>query len=280
MKTWLITGTSRGFGRVWAEAALARGDKVAATARTTDAISDLAKKYGDNVLPIKLDVTSKKEDDAAVKQAYDHFGRLDVVINNAGYGLFGTVEEVSEEQARRQIETNFFGSLWITKAVVPYMRQQKSGHIMQVSSIGGVYAYPTLGLYHASKWAVEGLLQALKAEVMGLGIKVTIIEPTGYNTDWGGSSSVHAEEIAAYKPLHEMLTKMAKTSGFQIGNPKDTGSVILKLADMSEPPLRIFLGKGPLELMRKEYADRIALWEKYNGLSLEAFGLNDDTLSR
>jgi NAD(P)-dependent dehydrogenase (short-subunit alcohol dehydrogenase family) len=192
---WFITGASKGFGRIWAEAALERGDKVAATARDTAALADLADRYGDDVLPIRLDVTDSAADAAAVKQAHDHFGRLDVVVNNAGYGLFGTIEELTEEQARAQIETNLFGALWVTKAAIPLMREQGSGHIIQVSSVGGVNAFPLLGLYHASKWGLEAFSQPLAAEVAGFGIKVTIVEPTGYTTDWAGASAVYADPL-------------------------------------------------------------------------------------
>ena len=144
-KVWFITGTSRGFGRFWTEAALKRGDKVAATARSVDGLQDLVKTYGDAVLPIALDVTDHDASFAAVKEAHKKFGRLDVVINNAGYGLFGAIEEASEKLVREQMETNFFGALWVTQAALPFMREQKSGHILQVSSIGGVAAFPLLG---------------------------------------------------------------------------------------------------------------------------------------
>src|SRR5271156_5106764 len=167
-KVWFITGTSRGFGRVWAEAALARGDRVAATARDVRALSPLVEHYGDRVAAIALDVTDKAAAAAAIASALERFGRLDVVINNAGYGLFGTIEEVSESEARAQIETNLFGALWVTRAALPFMRAQRSGHIIQVSSIGGVNAFPTVGLYHASKWGLEGFSQALDGEVRGL----------------------------------------------------------------------------------------------------------------
>ena len=150
-KVWFITGSSKGFGRVWAEAALARGDRVAATARDAGTLADLVEKYGDNIAAIKLDVTDKKAVDAAVAEAHKRFGRLDVVINNAGYGHFGAIEEVSEQEARDQIETNVFGALWVTQAALPIMRAQRSGHIIQISSIGGVNAFASLGLYHASK---------------------------------------------------------------------------------------------------------------------------------
>jgi NADP-dependent 3-hydroxy acid dehydrogenase YdfG len=145
-KVWFITGTSRGFGREWAIAALQRGDKVAATARNTATLDDLVDKYGDSVLPIQLDVTDRDADFAAVKQAHDHFGRLDIVVNNAGYGQFGFIEELSESDARDQIETNVFGALWVTQAALPYLREQRSGHIIQVSSIGGIVAFPNVGI--------------------------------------------------------------------------------------------------------------------------------------
>ncbi len=178
-KVWFITGTSRGFGREWAIAALQRGDKVAATARDTASLADLVDKYGDAILPIQLDVTDRAADFAAVKQAHDHFGRLDVVVNNAGYGQFGFVEELSEQDARDQIETNVFGALWVTQAALPYLREQRSGHIIQVSSIGGIVAFPNVGIYHASKWALEGFSQALAQEVAPFGVHVTLIEPGG-----------------------------------------------------------------------------------------------------
>ena len=270
-KVWFITGTSKGFGHIWAKAALERGDKVAATARHTGSLSDLVEDYGENVLPIELDVTDKAAVDAAVKQAHDHFGRLDVVVNNAGYGLFGTIEEVTEEQARAQIETNLFGALWVTKAALPYLREQGSGHIIQVSSIGGVNAFPTVGLYHASKWALEGFSQALDAEVRGLGIKVTLVEPTGYTTDWSGPSSVQAEHLPAYDAVREERAKTLSARGRR-GDPEATGPAILKIVDAEDPPLRIFFGVGPLSMIREEYAQRIATWEQWNDVSELAHG--------
>ena len=170
-RVWFITGTSRGFGRVWTEAALERGDRVAATARNADSLADLAEQYGpEQLLPLALDVTDKARVDEIVRLAHDHFGSLDVVVNNAGYALFGAVEEVSERQARDQLETNVFGALWVTKAALPLLRAQGRGHILQVSSVGGVDAGRNLGLFHASKWALEGMSQALAAEVEPFGI--------------------------------------------------------------------------------------------------------------
>jgi len=270
-KVWFITGTSKGFGRIWAEAALKRGDRVAATARNTDSLGDLVENYGEGVLPIELDVTDKATVDAAVKQAHDHFGRLDIVVNNAGYGLFGTIEEITEAQARAQIETNLFGALWVTKAALPYLREQGSGHIIQVSSIGGVNAFPTLGLYHASKWALEGFSQALDAEVHGLGIKVTLVEPTAYATDWSGASSVQAEHLPVYDPVREERAKALSTRGRR-GDPEATGPAILKIVDADDPPLRIFFGIGPLAMIRDEYARRISTWEQWNDVAELAHG--------
>src|SRR6202012_1249497 len=195
-KVWFITGCSKGFGRVWAEAALERGDKVAATARDASTLAPLAEKYGDSVLTMALDVQDTDADFAAVKAAQEKFGRLDVVVNNAGYGLFGAVEELSEAQARDQIETNLFGALWVTQAALPIMREQGSGHIIQVSSIGGVTAFPEVSLYHASKWGLEAFSQSLSLEVADFGIDVTLVEPAGYDTDWSGPSGVRAEHLS------------------------------------------------------------------------------------
>ena len=269
-RTWFITGTSRGFGRIWAEAALERGDNVAATARVTASLADLVDRYGERVLPLRLDVTDRPAVERAVKTAHGHFGRLDVVVNNAGYGLFGMTEEVTEQQVRDQFETNVFGALWVTQAVLPYLREQGSGHLVQVSSIGGVAAFPGLGIYNASKWALEAMSQALAAEVAGLGIKVTIIEPAGYATDWGGSSAVHSEPLPAYQPVREAAAEY--WSRTVPGDPLATGAALLDVVDADQPPLRVFFGTGMLDLAREEYARRIAEWERWNAVSEAAMG--------
>jgi NAD(P)-dependent dehydrogenase (short-subunit alcohol dehydrogenase family) len=271
-KVWFITGTSKGFGRVWTEAALERGDKVAATARDVSTLGDLVARHGDAVLPIALDVTDHDADHAAVAEAHDHFGQLDVVVNNAGYGLFGTIEEVSSEQARAQIETNLFGPLWITRAALPYMREQRSGHIIQVSSIGGVNAFPGLGLYHASKWGLEAFSQSLAAEVASFGIRVTIVEPGGYSTDWAGPSSVQAERLPAYEEMWDQATKARAARQTAPGDPDATGPAILELVDADEPPLRVFFGSAGLGMTRAEYESRIALWEEWDALARRAQG--------
>jgi NAD(P)-dependent dehydrogenase (short-subunit alcohol dehydrogenase family) len=271
-KVWFITGTSKGFGRIWAQAALERGDQVIATARNVDTLTPLLDEYGDSVLALALDVTDRAAVERAIAAGHERFGRLDVVVNNAGYGLFGTIEEVSEEQARAQIETNLFGALWVTKAALPILREQGSGHIIQVSSIGGVQAFPTVGLYHASKWGLEGFSQALAAEVAGFGIKVTIVEPTGYSTDWGGPSAVRAERIAAYEPLWEQVNERFGAVRSNRGDPEATGAAILEIVDAAEPPLRVFFGDGPLGMIREEYARRLAEWEQWSDLSVRAHG--------
>jgi len=269
-KVWFITGTSKGFGRVWAEAALARGDRVAATARDVKTLQPLVEQYGDQVAAIALDVTDKAGVAAAVAETISRFGRIDVAVNNAGYGLFGAIEEVSEAEARGQLETNLFGALWVTQAVLPQMREQGSGHIIQVSSIGGVNAFPTVGLYHASKWGLEGFSQSLAAEVGAFGIKVTIVEPGGFATEWGGPSAKRATPLPAYDGARAAIAQFRTAS--TPGDPDATGPAILKVVDAAEPPLRIFFGSGGLPMTRAEYARRIETWEAWNDVAVEAQG--------
>ncbi|WP_066905555.1 SDR family oxidoreductase [Millisia brevis] len=271
-KVWFITGTSRGFGREWAIAALERGDKVAATARDTSALADLVDKYGDAILPIQLDVTDRAADFAAVEQAHQRFGRLDIVINNAGYGLFGFVEEVSEQQARDQLETNVFGALWITQAVLPFLREQGSGHILQVSSIGGISAFPNVGLYHASKWALEGFSQSLAQEVASFGIHVTLIEPGGFATDWSGSSSQRATELPAYAAAHAEADAARKQRVSTPGDPTASARALLRIIDAEKPPLRVFFGTAPLAIAKADYESRLATWEQWQPVAIEAQG--------
>jgi NAD(P)-dependent dehydrogenase (short-subunit alcohol dehydrogenase family) len=270
-KVWFITGASKGFGRIWAEAALERGDRVAATARDPQTLDDLVERYGDAVLALQLDVTDKAQVDATVQQAHDHFGRLDVVVNNAGYGLFGAIEEITEAQARAQMETNVFGALWVTQAALPFLREQGSGHIIQVSSIGGVQAFPILGLYHASKWALEGFSQSLAAEVKDLGIHVTLVEPTGYPTDWSGPSSVVADPHPAYDPIRE--ARLANRGMWKPADPQATAPAILQLVDAEQPPLRVFFGEAPLSMIEPEYAKRLREWQQWQWLAELANGM-------
>ena len=265
-KTWFITGCSRGFGRIWAQGALERGDKVAATARRVDSLDDFVRTHGDAVLPLALDVTDRKAVLAAVNHAQDHLGGLDVVVNNAGYGLFGAIEEISEEQARAQMETNFFGALWVTQAALPHMRRQGSGRILQVSSIGGIAAFPILGLYHASKWALEAFSNSLAQEVAQFGIRVTIIEPGPYDTDWRGDSSVWAEPDPGYEDHREAR----RNRTLEQADPAATTRAILQVVDSDNPPLRLFLGSWPLEIAPAVYAKRLATWREWEDVSRAA----------
>ena len=273
-KTWFLTGTSRGFGREWAIAALDRGDLVAATARNISSLDDLAASYGNAVMPIPLDVTDREAVFAAVRRAYERFGRLDVVVNNAGYGQFGMVEELSEQAARAQIETNLFGALWVTQAAPPYLRDQGHGHILQVSSVGGISAFPNTGMYHASKWGLEGLSQALAQEVAGFGIKVTLIEPGGFATDWGGSSAQHATPLPAYDGVREQVAKFRASMRARQGDPVATRAAVLQLVDSDDPPLRVFFGDGPLAIATADYDSRLATWREWEPVSVAAAGLD------
>jgi NAD(P)-dependent dehydrogenase (short-subunit alcohol dehydrogenase family) len=272
VKTWFITGTSRGFGREWAIAALDRGDKVAATARDVSSLDDLVKKYGNALLPIALDVNDHDADFAAVRQAHDHFGRLDIVVNNAGYGHFGMVEEVTEAEARAQIETNLFGALWVTQAALPFLRAQGSGHILQVSSIGGISAFPNVGLYHASKWGLEGFSQALAQEVAGFGIKVTVIEPGGFDTDWAGPSAKRSAPLPAYEEMHGAAARGRAARVSTPGDPVASAAAVLKIVDAEEPPLRVFFGAAPLAIATKDYESRLKTWNEWQPVSLLAQG--------
>ena len=271
-KIWFITGTSRGFGREWTIAALERGDKVAATARDVSSLDDLAAKFGDALLPIALDVTDRAADFAAVKQAHDHFGRLDIVVNNAGYGQFGFIEELSEAEARDQIETNVFGALWITQAALPFLRAQRSGHIIQVSSIGGITAFQNVGIYHASKWALEGFSQALAQEVESFGIHITLVEPGGFSTDWAGPSSKRATPLPEYDEVHAEADRKRSQRMPTPGDPTASARAILKVVDATPPPLRVFFGEKPLELAKADYASRLANWEQWQQVAIEAQG--------
>ncbi|WP_448641891.1 SDR family oxidoreductase [Geodermatophilus sp. URMC 63] len=271
-RTWFITGASRGFGREWTIAALERGDTVAATARDPQTLDDLVARFGDAILPIRLDVTDRDAVFAAVARAHEHFGGLDVVVNNAGYGQFGMVEEVSEAEARAQFDTNVFGALFVTQAALPYLRAQGSGHVLQVSSIGGISAFPNIGVYNASKWALEALSQSLAAEVADFGVKVTIIEPGAYSTDWGGASAKHAAPDPAYDTFREQAAEQREARAGNPGDPVATREAVLRVVDAEEPPLRVFFGDGPLAIATRDYESRLATWREWEPVSIAAHG--------
>ena len=275
IKTWFITGPSRGFGREWAAAALRRGDRVAATARDPRTLDDLAQEHGDALLPIALDVTDREAVFEAVRNAHEHFGQLDVVVNNAGYGQFGMVEELSEQEARDQIETNLFGALWVTQAALPFLREQGSGHFLQVSSIGGISAFQGIGIYHASKWALEGISQSLAQEVQGFGIHVTLIEPGGFSTDWAGSSARHAEPLDAYREAREASQRRRARGASSAGDPGASAEAVMRIVDAEHPPLRCFFGSAALGMAEQDYESRLTTWREWQPVAEIAQGGND-----
>ena len=269
-KIILITGASRGFGKLWAKALLERGDKVAATARNVENLNELIEEFGDSVLPIQLDVNDRNACFAAVNQTNAHFGRIDVLINNAGFGLFGAIEETTEQQARAQMETNFFGLLWVTQAVIPVMRAQKSGHIIQVSSFLGLVTLPVLGIYNASKYAVNGLSETLASEVKDFGINVSLIEPNGFSTDWSGASAFQTEPNEVYAPIKKAFSDGATPDSW--GKPEATTKAVLQLIDTKNPPLHFLLGKVAYPGVKQVYSERLAEFEAWKEVSADAHG--------
>jgi NAD(P)-dependent dehydrogenase (short-subunit alcohol dehydrogenase family) len=268
-KVWFITGASRGFGRVWAEAALKRGDKVAATARKLADVADLTERFGDSVLPLALDVTDSQQAQQAVTQAHAHFGRLDVVLNNAGYSLIATIEEAGEEDVRALFDANVFGMQRVIKAALPILRKQGSGHILGVSSGLGIVTFPLIGFYCATKWAVEALHESLALEVKEFGVKVTLIEPGAYATDFGKSAKI-AEGLDVYAAFRKQVYD--GLGSLERGNPQATAEAILKLVDTDDPPLRFALGSWLLPRARAAYAGRLASWEEWETVANAAQG--------
>ena len=270
-KVWFITGTSRGFGRVWTEAALKRGDKVAATARSLESIADFKEKYGENVLTLELDVTNADQVKTAITQAYDHFGRLDIVFNNAGYSLVGTIEEASANDIRALYETNIIGAVSVIQAALPLLRQQGGGHILGTSSGLGHVAMPIIGYYCSSKWAFEAIHDSLATEVKPFNINVTIIEPGAYATDFGSPESLKfAEGLDVYADFKAHFFEGLKTS--ERGNPNATPEALFQVVDAENPPLRFNLGSHNLPWVRKAYEERLATWEAWQDVSSSAQG--------
>jgi len=255
-KIWFITGASRGFGKLWTEAALKRGDRVIATARQPDQLSDLVAQYGDKVLAVELDVCNHAAVADAVQIGIDTFGRIDVVINNAGYGLFCPLENVPEEEARQIIETNVLGSLWVIQQIMPHLRKQRSGHIIQISSIAGLMALPGMAMYNATKWATEGMVETLANEVREFGIDVTLVEPGPHLTDWIGNSAVRPKWGDSY-PSHEEMMQQSWPR-LMPADPKEAVEPIMDLADAETPPMRLVLGESMDALVVKDGQHRLA----------------------
>jgi NAD(P)-dependent dehydrogenase (short-subunit alcohol dehydrogenase family) len=271
MKVWFITGASRGFGRIWADAALKRGDKVAATARTLASIAGLKEKYGTNVLTLELDVTRPDQVKTAVAQAHAHFGRLDIVLNNAGYSLVGTIEEASANEVRALYETNIFGALAVIQAALPLLRKQGGGHILGTSSGLGHVTMPVIGYYCSSKWAFEAIHESLAAEVKSFGINVTIIEPGAYATDFGSQDSLKfAAGLDIYADFKTQFFGRLKDA--KRGDPNATPEALFKIVDAENPPLRFFLGSQNLPWVRGVYAHRLATWEAWESVADSAQG--------
>lgn len=271
-KVWFITGTSRGFGREFALAALERGDKVAATARDLSTLDDLVERFGDAILPIALDVTDRAAVFAGVEKTLDRFGRIDVVVNNAGYGLFGMAEELSEEQFRHQVDVNLFGVFHVVQAVLPKLREQGSGHIIQISTVGAIGAFAGISAYNASKWALEGFSEALAQEVAGFGIKVTMIEPGAYATDWAGSSAIGAAPLPAYDGVRAAQAEQFSDEATRPADPAAGAQALLKIVDAENPPLRLLFGSFPVEFVPHIYQQRLAEWDAWKELSIQANG--------
>jgi len=268
-KTWLITGASRGLGRALAEAVLAAGDHLVATARDPRALRDLVDRHGDAVRLAALDVSDPVAAESAVALAVSAFGRLDVVVNNAGYGDVGPVEDTSLEDFRRQIETNLFGTIIVTKAAIPLMREQRSGHVIQLSSVGGRIGAPGRAPYSAAKWGVEGFSESLALEMALVGVKVTIVEPGGFRTDFAGASTTLSAGRTEYDAVvGATARRQAAYDETQPGDPARAAQAILAVAGMDEPPLRIALGSDAVAIIRAADERRLAELERWRDLSV------------
>jgi NAD(P)-dependent dehydrogenase (short-subunit alcohol dehydrogenase family) len=268
-KIWFITGSSRGLGRSLTEAVLAKGDKVAATARNTEQLKDLANKYPDQLYAVKLDVTNKEQIVSAVESTIQHFGRIDVLVNNAGFGIIGATEAFSDEQVRSQLQTNLYAPIEITRVVLPYMRKQKSGSILQISSVGGRVGNPGLSMYQAAKFGLSGFSEALSKEVADLGIHVTCVEPGGFRTDWAGDSMTYAPSVAGYENTVDARIEFFKSGKFvPMGDPEKAAQVMVNLVDSPEPPMHLVLGSEAIAILKQADASRTAEMEKWLPVSL------------
>jgi NAD(P)-dependent dehydrogenase (short-subunit alcohol dehydrogenase family) len=263
-KIWFITGSSRGLGRSLTEAVLAKGDFVAATARNPEQLKDLTEKYADHIFPVKLDVTNYQQVKQAVEDTIARFGRIDVLVNNAGFGITGAMEAFTDEEVRTQLETNLYAPIEITRVVLPYMRKQRSGRILQVSSIGGRVASIGLTMYQSAKFGLSGFSEALAKEVAHLGIKVTAVEPGGFSTDWAGDSMTYAKHVEGYEPTVDTRVDFFKSGKFvPKGDPEKAAQVLVDLVDHPEPPLHLILGSDAAAIMKQADTTRQEEFEKW-----------------
>jgi NAD(P)-dependent dehydrogenase (short-subunit alcohol dehydrogenase family) len=264
-KHWFITGVSTGFGKHLADLALAQGDKVAATFRQQDQADEFTQKAGANGIGLVADVADEAAVKKAVADAIASLGHLDVIVNNAGYGSMGPIEEVPDEEVQRQFDINVFGPLRVIRAVLPHLRARKSGHILNITSIGGLRAFPGVGIYNGSKFALEGIGESLAAQVGPLGIHVTNVEPSGFRTDWAGRSATYTEPaIEDYRPTAgQNLANIQKASGNQPGDPERAAQAMFDLVRMDNPPLHLPLGKAAVKGALAKFADITKEVEQY-----------------
>jgi NAD(P)-dependent dehydrogenase (short-subunit alcohol dehydrogenase family) len=263
-KVWFITGSARGLGRSITKAALAAGYRVAATARNIEHLKEFVSDYPGQLLAVPLDVTDQEQIKQAVAQTIAQFGRIDVLINNAGFGITGAAEAFTDDQVRSQLETNLYAPIEVTRAILPYMRKQRSGRIMQISSIGGRIGTPGVSIYQAAKFGLSGFAEALSREVMPLGIKVTSVEPGGFRTDWAGASMSYAPAIEGYEQTVGFVTQFLKGDGFvPMGDPDKAAKVLIDLAEHPEPPVHLVLGSEAAAMLQQTDAMRKAEFEKW-----------------
>ncbi|QQZ61181.1 oxidoreductase [Paenibacillus sonchi] len=272
-KVWIITGCSTGFGRHIAKHAINAGYKVAVTARNLEAIRDITEGHEENTLTLPLDVTNKDQINSVVSKTIEKFGHIDVLVNNAGIGYFASVEESIEEETRKMFEINFWGLMHMTNAVLPYMRNRKSGHIINFSSIGGLVSFPTLGYYHATKYALEGISESLAQEVASFNIHVTLIEPGSFRTDWGGRSSVKTETLISdysESSVGQMLNFLQQGGGQEAGDPAKAAEAVIMVAQADKPPLRLLLGEGAYLGATTKFTNLLASIEEWKETTLNA----------
>ncbi|WP_448698891.1 oxidoreductase [Mucilaginibacter sp. AW1-3] len=268
-RIWFITGSSRGLGKSLTEAVLAHGDKVAATARNTEQLKAFTEKYPGKVLPIQLDVTDQQQINIAVEATIAHFGRIDVLVNNAGFGITGAAEAYTDEQVRSQLETNLYAPIAVTRAVLPYMRKQRSGHILQISSVGGRAGSAGITIYQAAKFGLGGFSEGLSKEVAPLGIKVTCVEPGGFRTDWAGDSMTYAQSIEGYEWTVDVRAGFFKSGSFvPMGDPDKAAKVMVDIIDHPEPPLHLILGSEAIGIVKSSEAGKLAELEKWLPVSV------------
>lgn len=267
-KVWFITGSSRGLGRSLTEAVLANGDKVAATARNINSLNDLVEKYPEQIYPITLDVTDYAQVHIAVETAINYFGQIDVLVNNAGFGIVGAAEAFTSEQVRSQLETNLYAPIEITRAILPHMRKRGSGRILQISSIGGRVGNAGIGIYQAAKFGLSGFSEVLAKEVADLGILVTSIEPGGFRTDWAGESMTYAPKIEGYELVDKRSDFFQNGNFVPTGDPEKAAKVMVDLVEHPEPPIHLVLGSEAIGMLKHADASRTKEMEKWMSVSL------------